>query len=187
MWTFAEDAGYFLTMPRKFLQRYMPDHHKIRGHKHLQFLGDLLHHQHLWHLNRRSVAGAFSVGLLVAFIPVPFQMPLAAILAILFHTNLPISVALVWVSNPITMPPLFYFAYELGASLLGTAPQHFTFELSFNWLMTSLEEVWKPFLLGCLILGVSSAVLGNIMMRFIWRMHVIRHWQLRKTRKSKKS
>jgi uncharacterized protein (DUF2062 family) len=172
-------------MPKKFLQRYMPDHHKIRGHKRLQFLGELLHHQHLWHLNRRSVAGAFSVGLFVAFVPVPFQMPLAAILAILFHTNLPISVALVWVSNPITMPPLFYFAYRLGTGVLGIVPQHFTFELSFNWLMTSLDEVWKPFLLGCLILATGCALLGNILMRLIWRVHVVRNWELRKSRRRK--
>ena len=172
-------------MPRKFLQRYMPDHHKIRGHKSLQFLGDLLHHQHLWHLNRRSVAGAFSVGLFAAFIPVPFQMPLAALLAILFHTNLPISVALVWVTNPLTIPPLFVFAYEIGVWILGIAPQHFVFELSFNWLMTSLGEVWKPFLLGCLILSISSAILGNIIMRFIWRMHVIHNWEHRKKRRRK--
>ena len=161
----------------------MPDHRQIREHRHLQFLGQLLHHPHLWHLNRRSVAGAFSVGLLVAFIPVPFQMVIAAILAIMFHTNLPISVMLVWVSNPITMPALFYFAYMIGASMLDVAIKRVTFELSIDWLMTSLHTIWEPFLLGCLVLGVSCAILGNILMRFLWRMQVIRNWELRKVRR----
>jgi uncharacterized protein (DUF2062 family) len=170
-------------MPKKFLQRFMPDHRKIRGHRRLQFLGDLLHHQHLWHLNRRSVAGAFSIGLFVAFIPVPFQMALAAILAILLHKNLPISVTLVWVSNPVTMPPLFYTAYRLGVWILGVTPKHFSFELSFDWLLNSLDEVWRPFLLGCFLLGLSSALLGNMFMRLVWRVQVKRNWELRKARR----
>ena len=105
-------------MPKKFLQRLMPDHRTIREHRHLRFLGTLLHDPNLWHLNRRSASGAFAVGLFVAWVPVPFQMLLGAIGAILFRVNLPLSAALVWVSNPLTMPPLFYFAYLVGGWLL---------------------------------------------------------------------
>ena len=161
----------------------MPDHNVIRDHRNLQFLGQMLHHPHLWHLNRHSVAKAFSIGLFVAFIPVPFQMPIAAILAILFHSNLPISVMLVWVSNPITMPALFYFAYRIGVWMLDVPVRRFNFELSFDWLMSSLHTIWEPFLLGCLILGISCALLGNILMRFLWRIQVIRSWELRKARR----
>jgi len=155
----------------------------IRDHRNLRFLGQMLHHPHLWHLNRRSVAGAFSVGLFVAFVPVPFQMAIAAILAILFHTNLPISVMLVWVSNPVTIPALFYFAYWIGSRILDVPVRRVNFELSFDWLMTSLHTIWEPFLLGCFILGISCALLGNILMRVLWRMQVIRSWELRKARR----
>jgi len=161
----------------------MPEHHVIRDHRNLRFLGQMLHHPHLWHLNRRSVAGAFSVGLFVAFVPVPFQMAIAAILAILFHTNLPISVMLVWVSNPVTIPALFYFAYWIGSRILDVPVRRVNFELSFDWLMTSLHTIWEPFLLGCFILGISCALLGNILMRVLWRMQVIRSWELRKARR----
>jgi len=161
----------------------MPDHRQIRDHRHLQFLGDMLHHPHLWHLNRHSVAGAFSVGLFVAFMPIPFQMVMAAILAIAFHTNMPISVMLVWVSNPITMPALFYFAYMMGAWILSERVQRVTFELSIDWLMTSLGAIWQPFILGCLILGLGSALLANVLMRFLWRMQVLRNWETRKAQR----
>jgi hypothetical protein len=170
-------------MPKKLLQRLMPNHLSIREHRHLQFLGHLLHHPHLWHLNRRSVAGAFSVGMFVAFIPVPFQMVIAAVMAIMLHTNLPISVMLVWISNPVTMPALFYFAYIIGASMLDVGIKRVTFELSIDWLTTSLGAIWEPFLLGCFVLGISSAVLSNILMRFLWRMQVIRNWESRKARR----
>ncbi|MDH5777262.1 MAG: DUF2062 domain-containing protein, partial [Gammaproteobacteria bacterium] len=82
-------------MPKKFIQRYMPDHDKIRQHPHLnKMFGTLLHDPNLLHLNRRSVSGAFFIGLFMAFVPMPFQMVPAAALAIYFRTNLPISIGL---------------------------------------------------------------------------------------------
>lgn len=173
-------------MPKKFFKRFLPEHHTIREHKYLRFFGTLLHHPHLWHLNRRSVAGAFSVGLFVAFVPVPMQMVLAAAIAILLHVNLPIAVTLVWITNPVTLPALFFFAYMVGATLLGMPVKPIKIELSFDWLMTSLGAVWEPFLLGCFVLACICAVLGNIMMRLFWRLQVIRNWQARHDRRAKR-
>ena len=167
-------------MPRKLLKRLLPDSHKIRKHKHLQIFGEWLHDPNLWHLNRRSVAGAVSVGLFVAFVPIPFQMVLAAAIAILLNVNLPIAVSLVWVTNPFTIPPLFYFAYVIGGMLLRVPTKDVHFALTMDWLMTQLGEIWEPFLLGCLILATSSALLGNILMRSAWRMHVISSWKARR-------
>ncbi|NIP74298.1 MAG: DUF2062 domain-containing protein [Gammaproteobacteria bacterium] len=170
-------------MPRKFFKRMMPDHRKVRDHRHLQVFGRLLHDPNLFHLNRRSVAGAFAVGLFVAFIPVPFQMVLAAMLAIFARVNLPLSVALVWVTNPLTMPPLYYVSYKLGAWLLGTPPRPFRFELSFQWLTSELIEVWQPFLLGCFVAGLIAGVLGYFAVRLFWRWQVIYSYRTRRQRR----
>lgn len=172
-------------MPRQLFKRYMPDHKKIRDHKHLQFLGTLLHDPNILHLNRRSVSGAFSVGLLMAFVPVPFQMVLAAIGAIVARVNLPISVGLVWVTNPVTMPPMFYFAYKVGTWILGIPPRHLHFELSWHWLMEELGASWQPFLLGCFVCGVVCAILGNITIRLFWRYHVSQSWKRRQKKRRK--
>ncbi len=170
-------------MPRRIIKRYMPDHETIRNHKHLKFLGALLHDPNILHLNRRSVSGAFSVGLFMAWVPVPFQMILGAIGAIVARVNLPISVGLVWVTNPFTMPPMFYFAYKIGAWTLGMPARPFTFEPSFEWLIGELDIIWQPFLLGCLICGVVSAILGNVLIRGFWRFHVSRSWKERKEKR----
>lgn len=166
-------------MPRRFIKRFLPDHNKIREHKHLRFLRPLLYDPNLLHLNRRSVSGAFAVGLFIAWIPVPFQMVLAAGTAAIVKVNLPLSVALVWVSNPITMPPLFYFAYKLGSWLLDTPAQNFDFELSFQWLSQSLSYIWQPFLFGCLLMAAVSALFGSLFIRGLWRFVVVQRWQER--------
>lgn len=152
----------------------------IRSHKHLRCFGTLLHKPSLWHLNRRSVATAFAVGLFFAFVPVPFQMVLAAGGAIIFNGNLPISVAMVWLTNPLTMPPIFYVAYLLGAWLLDVPSGNFNFDnLSLEWLFSGLASIWQPFLLGCLVMGVASAVIGYVGMHLAWKAMVLSRWRRR--------
>ncbi len=173
-------------MPRRLLKRYLPDHEKIREHKHLKCFGKLLHDPNLWHLNRRSVPGAFSVGLFMAFVPVPFQMFLAAAAAIALRVNLPISVALVWITNPITMGPIFYLAYKTGALILNQPTLDFSFELTFDWLTHQLGQIWQPFLLGCLLFGTLAALTGNLIIRSFWRITVRKNWHLRRERRRKR-
>ena len=163
----------------------MPDHKLIREHKNLQIFGKLLHDPNLFHLNRRSVAGAFAVGLFCAWVPVPFQMVFAAAVAILLRVNLPISVALVWISNPLTMPPLFYFAYVLGTWILGVPERRFQFELSFEWLSSGLATIWQPFLLGCFVMAVVSSILGYATIRLLWRIHIISKMKKKSIRRYK--
>jgi len=171
-------------MPKKFLKRFMPDHDTIRNHKHLKIFGTLLHSPNLFHLNRRSVAGAFANGLFNAFVPVPFQMVLAAAGAIIFKVNLPLSIALVWITNPLTMPPIFYGSYKVGTWLMGTETGDFDFELSYEWLMNGLSAIWQPFLLGCFVCGAIASMTGYMIMRVYWRLHVVKAWRKRKLKRS---
>jgi uncharacterized protein (DUF2062 family) len=160
-------------MPRKFFQRFSPKPQTIREHKGLRFLGSWLHSARLWHLNRRTVAGAFAVGLFFAWMPVPFQMALAAIFAIMFSANLPISVALVWITNPVTIPPMFYFAYLVGTWIIGEPATDFSFELTLDWLINEMASSWKPFLVGCFTVATVSSVLGFITINIFWRYSVL--------------
>ncbi len=114
------------------------------------------------------MAGAFAVGLFFAWVPMPFQMVMAAAAAIVFRTNLALSAVLVWVSNPVTITPMFYFAYLVGTWVIGEPPQEFEFQLSFEWLTSELTSSWKPFLTGCFILASSSSIIGYFTVSQFW-------------------
>jgi len=172
-------------MPKNLIKKYLPDPEFIKEHKHLKIFGDLLHSANLWHLNRRSAAGACAIGLFMAFVPVPFQMLLAASCAMLFRVNLPLSVALVWISNPITMPPMFYATYVLGAWLLQTPVHPFAFELTMEWLIQAISLYGPAFLLGCFVAGTFFSILGYFSVRWLWRWQIIRAWQKRKALRTK--
>lgn len=169
-------------MSRKFIQRLFPAYHRIREHKSLQLLGAVLHDPNLWHLNRRSVAGAFGIGLFVAFLPIPAQMLLAAYIAVVTRVNLPISVLLVWISNPLTMGPIYLGGYTIGRYLLGEPRRGYSFEPSLAWFSTELLPIWKPLFLGCFILGVIAGLSGYMLIRLLWRVHILHQLDSRRRR-----
>jgi len=171
-------------MPKKIIKRWMPRHETVRDHPHLNKLfGTLLHDPNLLHLNRRSVSGAFFVGLFWAFVPVPMQMIFSAAAAIYFRVNLPISVGLVWITNPLTIPPIFFFCYKIGAMILDRPVVKHTFELSWEWLGGELAHIWQPLLLGSLLVAVASALIGGFGIRLLWRINIVRQWEARKRRR----
>ncbi|MGL5452862.1 MAG: DUF2062 domain-containing protein [Aeromonas sp.] len=171
-------------MPKLLIKRWLPDQQTLKEHKHLRLFGALLLDANLWHFNRRSAAGACAVGLFMAWIPLPCQMLLAAGGAILWRVNLPISVALVWLSNPFTMAPMLYGGYLLGCQLLGLSPQQIAIELSWHWLVSVLGSIAPPLLLGSLLLAVLSALTGYALTRTFWRLNTQRQWQKRKEARS---
>jgi len=167
-------------MAKKTIQRFLPDPNQIRHHKLLKIFGHLLQDANLWHLNRRSARGAFAVGLFFAFIPVPFQMVLAAAAAIIFRVNLPISAALVWLTNPLTMPPIFYCSYIVGTLVLNHPEQHFAFEPSWAWFLESVETIGPAFLVGSLVCASVASIIGYFGIDIIWRRSVRKAWLSRK-------
>jgi uncharacterized protein (DUF2062 family) len=167
-------------MPKKFLQKIVPSPVRIRKIKALGVLGDWVYASNLWHLNRYSASMAFFVGLFVAFMPIPGQVVVAAVLAVLLRCNLPLAVTLVFVTNPLTMAPVFYMAYEIGALIVDVPVQHMQLELSVDWLTNSLNAIWKPFLLGCLICGLFFGSVSYFVISQLWRWNIVIRWRARK-------
>ena len=173
-------------MPRKLIKKYMPDEQKLKSNRYLSWLGSYIHDPNLWHLTRKSVSKAFFVGLFCAFIPLPSQMVIAAIAALFVRSNLPISVGLVWITNPITIPPMFYFAYWIGTLMVGADAQQVEFVMSIDWLTAELSHIWLPLLVGSLACGIVSGTLGYFLMQGFWVWQVNKSWRKRKFRRFKK-
>lgn len=169
-------------MPKKFIKRYLPTPEKMQSIESLQFLGDVLHEPNLWHINRHCVARAFLIGVWFCFIPMPFQMVAAAFFAIWFNANLPLSVVLVWISNPITMPPLFYFNYKVGAWVLHRPMLPFDFELSWSWISERLVEIGIPLYVGSVIVATFFAGLSYVIIQYLWRRKIRADWRERRQR-----
>lgn len=173
-------------MPRKLFKRYAPDPNSIRSHHSLQWLGSSLESPNIWHMNKQSVARAFFIGLFVAFLPVPMQMVLAALGSLWVHANLPISVALVWITNPLTFAPMFFFAYKVGAAVLQIETNIRESALSGSNITEQLSLIWQPLLLGSLICGLCSGLIAYIVIGQVWRWHVSKQWQQRKLKHRRK-
>ena len=144
-------------------------------------------------MNRRSVSGAATIGAFIAFIPIPSQMIISAAAAILLRVNLPLAIAMVWITNPLTIPPALYASFKVGRLVLGldetpvdyeaslaaikNSVHHFiNLTVSWNELMTDLATVWhpilKPLVVGCVSLGAVAAMAAYMSVNFIWRSHV---------------
>lgn len=170
-------------MPRKLFKRWIPDPHRVRKIRALSFLGNVIHDPNLFHINRYSLSVGVFVGLFLAFLPIPGQIPLAAFVALRLRCNLPIAVLFVWVSNPLTMPFIFYAEYQVGANILMLEKGSFQFELAWRWFSEVLPNIWAPMLIGSLIASLFFSCAGFLSVQWFWRWHVSRRWERRKARR----
>jgi uncharacterized protein (DUF2062 family) len=172
-------------MPRKLFKRYVPNPDLVKRNPRLRFLGPLLEDPNLFHLNRYSVSMAFLIGVFLAFFPLPGQMALAALIAFWVRCNLPITVALVWITNPITITPIFFATYKLGSWLLDTPPMVLE-TVTWDSLHTEIAKIWKPLLVGSLCAGSFFSLISYFLASYCWRLYVIYQWNHRKKKRSRK-
>lgn len=176
---------------RKYLKTWMPDPESLRRHPWLGRLAPLISHPRLWHLNRHSAAGAIAAGLFCGLIPGPFQMPAAALCAIVFKVNLPLAMATTLYTNPFTLVPLYLLAYEIGSLFVGhqenfSQPPEFHPGELLPWIeamSTWVIDLGKPLGIGLFVLATVLAVLGYLGVRLAWRIYLLRAWQARKRRR----
>lgn len=165
---------------KKILKSMLPEKHQVQQHSQLRYVTRLMDDPDMFHLTRRSVAGATAIGLFFAFLPLPGQTLFAVVVAFWFRVNLPLAAVLTWVTNPLTMPPLFYLAYRLGAFILGHPVEAVHIEMTWSWLEGTLKSIWPPLLLGNLILASISSLIGYMLVKLLWRLAVVQKWERRK-------
>lgn len=166
------------------LKRFLPTHESIKQSRLLRWLGPRIHDPLLWHFNRRAVARGVAIGAFFGLMVPIAQIPAAAVMSLFLRANLWIAAISTLISNPFTYAPIYYFAYRLGASLIGAPLPRDEADLSPDVVSSAgveqMTELWawvtgigQPLVLGMLLIAVSGATIGYWGVRFFWRIRVL--------------
>ncbi|MES2137483.1 MAG: DUF2062 domain-containing protein [Pseudomonadota bacterium] len=169
-----------------WLTRHIPTRETIHSYRVLRPFERHLTHASLWRMTRRSVPRGVALGLFVAVIIPVLHTAIAAVLAIPARANVAVAAAFTLVVNPLTIPPLYYAAYRIGAWELHhdarlvnpAAAERFSGELS--RLLFWIHEASGAIALGVLTIAVGSAVVGYIASALVWRSWSQSRWRQRR-------
>jgi uncharacterized protein (DUF2062 family) len=151
----------------------------------------------------QRIARGMAVGLWVAWTPLMgFHMLIALGLSILFRANKALAIALVWLSNPFTLIPVYLPAYLVGRFFVGwvhpaslTDPKQVADLLgnlfSFRNMLSCLHSTafWKELavVFGKIGLEVSIGgfVIGSILaaLGYYSSLHLVRYYRAKKGRR----
>jgi uncharacterized protein (DUF2062 family) len=99
------------------------------------------------------------------------------VIALWVRANLPLIVALQWVSNPFTMGPIYFADYKIGMAIISLLqlnyPANKLLSADYDWSQFSFKELLRlidtfpPMLVGGSVLGVSFGLLAVFLYKII--------------------
>ncbi len=156
-------------MPRRFFRKFAFKRHELSERWFMTPFRHMLHDHRLWGIRRKTVVPACSLGLFIACLPFPGHFVSAALAALALRINIPVASVATLVVNPLTVGPVFYFEYQLGALLLSIDSGPPQFELSIDWVTHTFVSIWQPMLLGSVLVGSVVALLSFVVLDAMWR------------------
>jgi len=132
--------------------------------------------EHYLATNRRMVSRAVGLGIFIAFIPMPMQMLAVLAFMPILRFNVPIALAMCWLSNPFTMPPMYYMEYLTGTYLLGI--QTVDVKMSIEWFSDNLDDIFIPLYTGTLFFSSIVSSLAYWAVNHFWHGSVHRDRKL---------
>ena len=165
------------------LKRYLPTPEQLRASRALGWLAPAFTDGRLWAFKRRSVAIGLAVGLFFGLLIPVAQIVFAVMAAVALRGNVAIAAATTLITNPFTFAPIYYFAYRLGAFMLGepaAIPDAGALEREIAgfvaWAAYWLDRiagVGKPLALGLAVLATLGAFIGYWAVQLGWRWRVV--------------
>ena len=143
-----------------FMQRLrarVPSREELEANRWLKVLAPYLADTKLWHWSRRGVAAGVAAGLFIGLLIPVAQILLATVAAVALRANIPVAAAATFITNPLTVPPIYYAAYHLGAWVTGA---HVPAALSLadpSSIWENLGTIGLPLLAG---LGIAATLLA---------------------------
>ena len=135
-----------------------------------------------FNINRRMVTKGVFVGLFWGFIPMPMQMLAVVATTPFMRFNVPIAIAMVWLSNPFTMPPMYYMEYLTGNLILGKEGID-DIELTIDWFSSHMGDIFLPLYVGTAFYSLIVAGSVYALLNWLW----IRSVKEEKSEKRKKT
>lgn len=167
------------TFLADLIRKNMPTREQLEGNR---FTRPLALRHELWRFTRRSVPRGVAVGLLVGiFALIPgIQIVGAALMCVPGRGNIPIAVAMTFLSNPATTPLILIFSAMIG-NFMGFHADIATVQAMMargapvgEWTGWFLSDAAPAVLVGLAILSVVSAAVGYLASSVIWRFVVAR-------------
>lgn len=118
-------------------------------------------------INRKSVSKGAFLGLFIAFIPMPMQMLAVILFTPLFKFNVPVAISMVWITNPLTMPFIYYLEYKTGLFLLNQKSLS-NIELSLNWFTNNWDDIVVPLYIGTIPYSLVISTLVYLFINSLW-------------------
>ena len=105
---------------RKRLLRWMPRRSNIDRYPGLKWAAGMARKRmYLWSFRYREVAPALYIGTILSFLPlIGIKLPLSFLLALVLRANLPIFIAVQFITNWFTEVPIYYVCYQIGCLAL---------------------------------------------------------------------
>lgn len=111
-----------------------------------------------------GVAVGMFIGLLIPIAQIPF----AAAIALCLRANVAVAAAGTLVSNPLTVPPIYYAAYHLGAWVTGTSAANGLSLLDPWSVWEHMGSVGWPLFTGLAMTASAAALVGYLLVSRIW-------------------
>jgi len=122
-------------------------------------------------INRKAISKGVLIGLFWGFIPMPMQMLAVLSVTPFIKFNVPIAISMVWLSNPITMPFMYYMEYHTGNYLLGLEGienAKFDFEFTLSWFQENWSNFLYPLYIGTIPYSFGVSTIIYFMINKLW-------------------
>lgn len=117
--------------------------------------------------NRRMITRGIFIGLFWAFIPMPMQMLAVVAMTPFVRFNIPVAIAMVWLSNPLTMPPMYYMEYLTGNFILGLEGVK-DIELTLTWFSENIDDILIPLYVGTAFYSIVVSAIIYFIVNWLW-------------------
>jgi len=137
-------------------------------------------------INRRTVTRGVAIGLFWGFIPMPMQMLAVMATTPLLRFNVPIAISMVWLSNPFTMPPMYYMEYLTGNLILGQEGIQ-GIKLTMEWFKENIGDIFIPLYVGTSFYSIVVTGIVYLVLNKLWVTSVKseKHYKEKKRREKK--